>query len=72
MKITCIYMIQSIVKPERKYIGSAASFAGRKAEHEGVRLACAATGIDHRSISQVAAGSLIRKTAGGYLWKYKK
>lgn len=36
----------------------------------GVREACRATGIDHRSISQVAAGSKIRKTAGGYVWKY--
>jgi hypothetical protein len=41
------------------------------AEHNGVRLACVTTGIDHRSISQVAAGSKIRKTAGGFFWKYK-
>ena len=39
-------------------------------EFIGVREACRQTGIDHRSISQVAAGSKIRKTAGGYLWKY--
>lgn len=37
----------------------------------GVRQAYRETGIDHRSISQVAAGSEIRKTAGGYIWKYK-
>lgn len=41
------------------------------AEFEGVRRACEITGIDHRSISQVAAGSAVRKTAGGFLWKYK-
>lgn len=38
---------------------------------EGVRDASRKTGIDHRSIAQVAAGSIIRKTAGGYKWKYK-
>ena len=38
--------------------------------HEGVREACRNTGIDHRSISQVAAGSKIRKSAGGFKWKY--
>ena len=37
----------------------------------GVREASRITGIDHRSIAQVAAGSLIRKTAGGFKWKYK-
>lgn len=37
-----------------------------------VRDAGRQTGIDHRSISQVAAGSKVRKTAGGYLWKYKE
>ena len=41
------------------------------AEFEGVRIAGKKTGIDHRSISQVAAGSKIRKTAGGFKWKYK-
>lgn len=41
------------------------------AEFEGVRIASKLTGIDHRSISQVASGSLIRKTAGGFKWKYK-
>jgi predicted GIY-YIG superfamily endonuclease len=41
------------------------------AEFEGVRIAGKETGIDHRSISQVAAGSKIRKTAGGFKWKYK-
>lgn len=40
-------------------------------EFEGVRIAGKETGIDHRSISQVAAGSKIRKTAGGFKWKYK-
>lgn len=54
MKISCIYIIRSILKPERFYIGSA----------------CKITGIDHRSISQVAAGSKTRKTAGGFIWKY--
>ena len=29
------------------------------------------TGIDYRSISQVASGSLVRKTAGGFKWIYK-
>lgn len=42
------------------------------AQFEGVRIACKETGIDHRSIAQVAGGSKIRKTAGGYLWKYKQ
>jgi group I intron endonuclease len=42
------------------------------AEFEGVRIACKITGIDHRSISQVAAGSVIRKSAGGFIWKYKE
>ena len=41
-------------------------------EFIGVREACRVTGIDHRSISQVAAGSIIRKTAGGYKWQYKQ
>jgi len=36
----------------------------------GVREAGRKTGIDHRSISQVAAGSKIRKSAGGFNWKY--
>lgn len=40
------------------------------AEYKGVREACRQTGIDHRSISQVASGSKIRKSAGGYKWKY--
>lgn len=39
-------------------------------EFHGVREACRITNIDHRSIAQVAAGSKIRKTAGGYKWKY--
>ncbi len=42
------------------------------AEFEGAREAGRITGIDHRSISQVASGSLIRKSAGGYKWKYKQ
>ena len=37
---------------------------------DGVREACRLTGIDHRSISQVAAGSVIRKSAGGFKWQY--
>jgi hypothetical protein len=41
------------------------------AEYEGVRIAYAKTGIDHRSISAVAGGSPKRKTAGGFVWKYK-
>lgn len=41
-------------------------------EFDGVRIACKKTGIDHRSISQVASGSKIRKTAGGFIWKYKE
>ena len=41
------------------------------AEYMGVRIAGKETGIDYRSISAVAAGSKIRKTAGGYQWKYK-
>jgi predicted GIY-YIG superfamily endonuclease len=40
-------------------------------EFEGVRIAFVQTGIDHRSISQVAAGSNVRKTAGGFKWQYK-
>jgi len=39
-------------------------------EFIGVREAWRQTGIDHRSIAQVAGGSKIRKSAGGYLWKY--
>lgn len=39
-------------------------------EFKGVREAGRQTGIDHRSIQQVAAGSKIRKSAGGYKWKY--
>jgi hypothetical protein len=39
-------------------------------EFYGVREACRVTKIDHRSIAQVALGSKIRKTAGGYKWKY--
>lgn len=42
------------------------------AEFEGVRIAYSQTGIDHRSIAAVAGGSAIRKTAGGYHWKYKE
>ena len=41
-------------------------------EFIGVREACRITKIDHRSISQVAAGSKIRKTAGGFKWQYKQ
>jgi len=41
-------------------------------EFLGVREACRITGIDHRSIAQVAAGSKIRKSAGGYKWEYKE
>lgn len=37
---------------------------------DGVRDAGRITGIDHRSISAVASGSKVRKTAGGYKWKY--
>lgn len=37
---------------------------------DGVRDAGRITGIDHRSISQVAAGSKIRKSAGGFKWNY--
>jgi predicted GIY-YIG superfamily endonuclease len=40
-------------------------------EFEGVREACRLTGIDYRSIGQVASGSKVRKSAGGYLWEYK-
>jgi hypothetical protein len=40
-------------------------------QFNGVREACRITGIDHRSISQVASGSLVRKSAGGYKWSYK-
>jgi len=39
-------------------------------EFYGVREACRQTNIDHRSIAQVAGGSILRKTAGGYKWKY--
>jgi predicted GIY-YIG superfamily endonuclease len=39
-------------------------------EFIGVREACRQTKIDHRSIAAVASGSKIRKTAGGYKWKY--
>lgn len=39
-------------------------------EFDGVREACRITNIDHRSIAAVAAGSKIRKTAGGYKWEY--
>lgn len=37
---------------------------------DGVRQANRETKIDHRSISAVASGSEIRKTAGGFNWKY--
>ncbi len=37
----------------------------------GVREACRKTGIDHRSIAQVAARSETRKSAGGFKWEYK-
>jgi hypothetical protein len=41
-------------------------------EFDGVRIAHAKTGIDHRSIAAVAAGTHpTRKRAGGYFWKYK-
>mgnify|MGYP006921431096 CR=1 FL=1 len=42
-------------------------------EYNGVREASRITGIDHRSIQSVASASNPnRKTAGGYLWVYKK
>lgn len=41
-------------------------------EFFGVREACRITGIDYRSISQVAAGSKVRKSAGGFIWTYNK
>jgi len=37
----------------------------------GVREACRITGIDHRSIAQVAGGSKTRRSAGGFVWSYK-
>jgi len=37
---------------------------------DSVRQAHRKTNIDHRSISAVAAGSAIRKSAGGYKWQY--
>ena len=37
---------------------------------DSVRDAHRKTQIDHRSISAVASGSLIRKTAGGFKWQY--
>jgi hypothetical protein len=37
---------------------------------ESVRQAHRKTNIDHRSISAVAGGSAIRKSAGGYKWQY--
>jgi hypothetical protein len=40
-------------------------------EFIGVREAYRKTKIDHRSIAAVASGSSIRKTAGGFKWKYK-
>lgn len=43
------------------------------ASYRGVREASRITGIDHRSIAQVANGSYIhRKTAGKYYWRYDK
>lgn len=39
-------------------------------DFDGVREACRITGVDHRSIAQVAGGSKIRKSAGGFIWKY--
>lgn len=33
MKISCVYKIQSIIKPERFYIGSACNFERRRREH---------------------------------------
>lgn len=39
-------------------------------EFNGVREAGRLTNIDHRSIAAVAAGSKVRKTAGGYKWEY--
>lgn len=41
------------------------------AKYPGVREAYRMTKIDHRSISQVAGGSKIRKSAGGFIWKYE-
>lgn len=42
-------------------------------EFEGVRMAGRETGIDHRSIQSVASGKHpSRKTAGGFVWRYKK
>lgn len=40
--------------------------------YDGVREAYRQTGIDHRSIAQVASGSETRKTAGGFIWQYKQ
>lgn len=37
---------------------------------DGVREAYRQTGIDHRSIAQVAGGSEVRKSAGGFKWIY--
>lgn len=67
--------------PERKLKSFEASVLKKKVEQldksgnvvnvfNGVREAYRLTGIDHRSISQVAAGSKIRKTAGGFKWRY--
>lgn len=42
-------------------------------EHVSVRKAFAATGIDHRSIAEVANGSNYKRhSAGGFVWSYTK
>jgi hypothetical protein len=41
------------------------------AEFESTRMAGKITGVNYRSIANVANGRVGTKTAGGYIWKYK-
>lgn len=56
--------------PLKKRVGQFDKNNNFISEFFGVREAQRQTRIDHRSIAAVASGSKIRKTAGGFIWKY--
>jgi hypothetical protein len=62
--------LRSINSPLTKMVQQIDKLGNVINEFYGVREACRKTNIDHRSIAQVAGGSTIRKTAGGYKWRY--
>jgi predicted GIY-YIG superfamily endonuclease len=57
-------------KAQMKAVTQVDQFGNIVMEFEGVREAGRITGISHKSIAQVAGGSEVRKSAGGFKWIY--